>query len=367
MRLALDGTPLLGRPTGVGRYVAGLVGGLVSLPDPPELVLTAFSWRGAADVAVPGGARWSGRRLPARLLQAAWAHGPLPPVEWLAGSCELFHATNYVLPPLRRAVGVVSVHDLSFALHPDTVTRQVLRYQELVPRSLERAGAVLTLTHATADEVADHYHLDRSRVRVARPGVGPEWLATARPDPARLLADHDLPPSYLLFVGTQEPRKNLPVLLEALRLLERDGVHHPPLVLAGPAGWGPPVDTTALAEGSVRRLGWVADEVLRDVVAGAAALIFPSRHEGFGLPPLEALACGTPVVSSDLPVLREVTGEHATYAAVGDAVALAERLIDVLADDGGAPARTARRAHASTFTWERCAREARQAYVAALA
>lgn len=362
MRLALDATPLLGSPTGVGRYVAGLVSGLVALPDPPEIVLTGFTWRGVPSTA-PAGTRWSTRRAPARGLQALWSRLDWPPVELLSGPCDVFHATNYVLPPTRGAAGVVSVHDLSFAEHPDTVEAQVLRYQRLVPRGLARAGAVLTLSAATADEVADHYRLDRSLVRVARPGVGPEWFATSQPT-ASWLHEHGLPSSYLLFVGTQEPRKNLPVLLEALRVLQREGVDHPPLVLAGRAGWGPAIDDSGLLPGSVLRLGYVEDDVLRTAVAGAAALVFPSRHEGFGLPPLEALACGTPVVSSDLPVLREVTGAHALYAAVGDAADLAARMVDVLADDSGTAGRLARQAHARTFTWERCAREAMSAYQA---
>ena len=360
MRLALDATPLLGRPTGVGRYVAGLVQGLAALPDAPELVLTGFSWRGIPDHA-PAGARWATRRAPARGLQALWSRVGWPPVELLSGPCDVFHATNYVLPPTRRAAGVVSVHDLSFALHADTVTPEVLRYQQLVPRGLRRARAVLTLSEATADEVAEHYHLDRSLVHAARPGVGTEWFATPPPTNA-WREEHGLPPSYLLFVGTQEPRKNLPVLLEALRLLQRDGVEHPPLMLAGPAGWGGPVDDSDLLPGSVRRLGYVDDEVLRGTVAGAAVLVFPSRHEGFGLPPLEALACGTPVVSSDLPVLREVTGDQALYAAVGDPADLAARLLDALADPSGTPGRLARQEHARAFTWERCAREAMAVY-----
>lgn len=363
MRVGVDATPLLGPRTGVGRYVAGLLAGLAELgrsghlADPLEVALAGFTWRGRS---LPDGASLAGRPVPARALHAAWSHTRVPPLEWLGISCEVFHATNYVLPPSRRAAGVLSIHDLSYELHAGTVDARVARYRTLVPRALARSAVVLTLTEALAEEVAAFYRLPREQVRAARPGVDPRWLATPEPD-AAWRRTHHLPPDYLLFVGSAEPRKNLPVLLDALRRL---GPAALPLVLAGPAGWGPPLDLTGLPAGAVHRLGYVDDTTLRSVVAGARALVYPSRHEGFGLPPLEALACGTPVVSSDLPALREVTGQHASYVPVGDVDALAAALVSP-GDEPRAPARAARRAHAASWTWRRCATEALAAYAAA--
>lgn len=156
-----------------------------------------------------------------------------------------------------------------------------------------------------------------------------------------------LPSSYLVFVGTLEPRKDLATLLAAHRLVQ----DAPPLVLVGPSGWGEGVDTRGCLT-----TGYLDDEALRPLVAGAAALVLPSRDEGFGLPVLEALATGTPVVASDLPVLREVAGELATYAAVGEAEAFAEALRSVLADPGD---RAARQARAADFTWALAAQRTR--------
>lgn len=345
MRLALDGTPLLGRPTGIGRYVSGLLSGLVALPDPPEIRLTAFSLRGTNPPAPPG-SEWHYRRFPARVLQESWARTAFPPVELLTGRIDVFHATNFVLPPTRTAAGVVSVHDLSFDRHADTVDANVLRYRTLVPRGLKRAQAVLTLTEATAVEVRERY--GHERVMVARPGVDPLWFAPQ-------VAGEGLPSEYVLFVGSVEPRKNLPVLVEALRRMDDP----PPLVLAGPSGWGPELDTTGVR---TVRTGYLDDAQLRRVMAGASVLAFPSRHEGFGLPPLEAFACGVPAVVSDLPVLREVLGGLATYVPVDDVDALADGLQRALEAPGDA---ASRRTHAREWTWERCATEALAAYRAA--
>lgn len=358
MRVVLDASALVAPRTGVGRYVEGLLGGLLALPTPPDLAVAAFTLRGDRPAV---GAPWVGPRVPAGALHAFWRRGPLPTVEWLTGRADVFHATNYLLPPLRHAAGVVTVHDLSFLLHADTVSPGVLRYQREVPRALRRAAAVLTVSHSVRAEVIEHLDVPPDKVHAVHLGVAKEWFDTPAPD-AGTRAPLGLAESYLLFVGSQEPRKGLTVLVDALAQLQDRGEDVPPLVLAGPAGWGPPVDDGRLADGSVRRLGWVDDAALRQVVAGAAALVLPSRYEGFGLPPLEAFACGTPVVVSDLPVLREVSGPLAVYARPGDPDALAEAVLAVLADDGGAVARAARRNRAATFTWQRCAEQTLAVY-----
>ena len=189
MRVGLDATPLLGPRTGVGRYVAGLAEGLAGLagPEPEELVLVPFSWRGTHDLpaAAPRGSRvrYGRRRAPARLLQAAWARLPWPPVEWLAGPVEVFHATNFAAPPTRRAAVVVTIHDLTYLRYPEMVTDASARYRQLVPRALRRGAVVCTPTAAVATEVAAEYHLPPDRLVVTPLGVDPSWRqATPRLD-----------------------------------------------------------------------------------------------------------------------------------------------------------------------------------------
>jgi len=373
MRVGVDATPLLGPRTGVGRYVAGLVEAMAELPggEPEEVVLVPFTWRGTAELprvapAAPR-VRCGRRRVPARLLQAAWAAVAFPPVEWLAGPVDVFHATNFVAPPARRAAAVVTVHDLTYLRYPEMVTAASARFRDLVPRALRRGATVCTPTAAVGAEVADAYRLPPERLVVTPLGVGPAWRIAVPADPAWLAAN-GLPERYLLFVGNREPRKNLPTLLAAYRELLADpgpgGV--PPLVLVGPAGWGEALDLAGLPAEAVRTPGYLAEDDLARVVAGAAALVFPSWYEGFGLPALEALACGTPVVATDLPALREVLGDQAELVPPGDAAAMADALARVLGDPGGEPARAARRARAAAFTWAACAQATLSAYRRAL-
>jgi glycosyltransferase involved in cell wall biosynthesis len=352
MRVGLDATPLLGVRTGIGRYTADLLAALA--PGPDELVATAFTLRGRGGLRVPQGVRVRARPVPARLLQEAWARGPFPPVELLTGRLDVFHATNFVLPP-SRAAGVVTVHDLAFLRLTSTVSAASGRYRALVPRSLRRAGVVVTPSRAVAEQLREAYaaELGSTPVHVVPHGVDPAW-STATPPGAGLRTRLRLPGEYVVFVGTLEPRKDLRTLLAAHRLLP----DAPPLVLVGPPGWGEQVDVA----GAVTP-GFLPDDDLRQVVAGAAALVLPSLDEGFGLTVLEALAAGTPVVASDLPVLREVGGAAVAYAPVGDPEGFAAALSEVLHSPGD-PA--VRRAQAAGSTWARSAELHRAAYAAAL-
>jgi glycosyltransferase involved in cell wall biosynthesis len=352
MRIGVDATPLLGARTGIGRYTLSLMTALAAGPD--EVVATAFTFRGRGGLAsvVPPGVRVAARPAPARALQELWARSEWPPVELLAGQVDVFHATNYVLPPLRRARGVVTIHDLTYLRHPETVTSATARYKALVPRSLQRASAVVADSASVADQVREEYDVQVPLV-VAPLGVDPAWFS-AQPPTDALRSRLGLPSSYLVFVGSLEPRKDLRTLLAAHRLM----VDAPPLVLIGPPGWGEQVDVTGCITP-----GYLSEDDLRSVVAGASALVLPSLDEGFGLPVLEALAAGVPVVATDLPVLREVGGTVTSYAERQGPASFAAALEAVLSDPGDA---ALRREHASAFTWERCAALTREAYQLAL-
>ncbi|MCA1188850.1 glycosyltransferase family 4 protein [Saccharopolyspora sp. 6T] len=347
LRVLLDGTPLLGRRTGIGRYTASLSAelGRMSDVDARAIGFTARGWR-ALRGAVPPGVRATGVPVPARAVRALWTRAPFPPVELLAGTVDVVHGTNFALPPAVRAGGVVTVHDLAFLDEPAEAEPG---FADLVRSSVRRAAVVCTPSAAVADSVAERFGLPRQDVVVTPLGVDPEWFDAV--PPGAELHRLGMPDEYFAFVGAEGPRKGVEVLLRAhdRRL--------PPLVLAGPG--------EARQTGKVLRTGYLPEPELRSVVAGARALVLPSRDEGFGLPALEALACGVPVICSDLPVLREVTGGLAEFVPHGDAAALRAALQRAAAAAPDPAAVAARRAHAARFTWRGCAAATLHAYARA--
>jgi glycosyltransferase involved in cell wall biosynthesis len=363
VRLALDATPLLGQRSGVGRYVTGLLHGLAE--EAPELRprLTLFSVRGQLPSDLPAPARRAPGRFPARLLRPLWARTPLPPVEVLTGRVDVFHGTNFVLPPTARAGGVVTVHDLAFLRFPDTVTGDVAHYRTLVPRALRRARAVVTVSEAIAGELRAEYGAGLPRLVVAPNGVDAEW-AGAEPASDGDLQRLGIPHRYLLFVGNLEPRKNLGTLLRAHAAARGQDPSTPPLVLVGPAGWGDRWQGTAPDPRDVVLAGYLSGPDLRRVVARAAAVCMPSRYEGFGLPVLEALAAGRPVLASDIPAHREIAAAQATLLPADDVDAWAGALA---APEAAAGTEAGRRAHAAAYTWRRSARAHLEAYAHAAA
>jgi glycosyltransferase involved in cell wall biosynthesis len=353
MRIALDGTPLLGATTGVGTYVRGLLDGLTGLGISPVAVPFTLR-RGSRPAGLPEEVSWRHVRVPARLLQAAWSRTPFPPVETFAGRVDVFHATNFVAPPAVRAASVVTVHDLTFLRHPEWVTPDVARYRRLVPRSL-RSGrtVVVTPSEAVADEVREAFGLPEDRVVATPLGVDQAWGEATPPDPDWLASRH-LPADYVVFTGAREPRKNLNTLLEA-HSRARSAGPVPDLVLVGPSGWGA---HSAAERPGVHVTGWLDREELVSVVAGARASVLPSHYEGFGLPVLEAMAAGTTVLASDIPAHREVAGGFARLIAPTDTDAWAAALLSLDRTD---PDPAARR-WALSHTWIQCAHRTVAAY-----
>lgn len=353
MRVTLDGTPLLGERTGIGRYVQELVAALPAAaaehrPD-AEFRVTTWSARRHRVPDLPAGVRQVGPRVPARLLREAWLRSEHPTAELLGARGDVVHGTNFVVPPTRRARAVVTVHDLTY-LDRRTVAPTDAAYAELVPRALRRGAHVVTPTAAVAAAVRDQYSLADDRVDVTPLGVDEPWFA-AEPADAAWRAGRGVPDDYLLYVGSAAARKNVGTLVAAHRALTGGGRGGPALVLAGPAGAAPRPD----AHPGVVAAGWLADDELRRLVAGARALVLPSSDEGFGLPVLEALAAGRPVVASTIPALTEVAGPHGFLAPAGDADALAGAIAAALAAPDGPDDRDARRSWARRWTWRGCA------------
>lgn len=370
MRVALDPYPLFGRRTGVGTYVLRLAEALLRQPGGPELVLPTASLRPPQPPAMLARAHHHHVRVPFRLVQALWDHVSFPPAEWLVGrDLDVFHATNFVAPPLRRTPVVTTVHDLSYERYPRAVDERVQQYRRWVPRTISRSRFVICDSRATAAEVAERYDLAPEHVVAIPLGVDRSWREASDPTPG-WLRSHGLPDRYLVAVGAAAARKRIDLLVAAHRRARWEDDAVPPLVLVGAA---PPLAAeTAAASGDIVLAGHLDEDALQTVVAGAVALVFPSAYEGFGLPLLEAMAAGTPVLASDLPVHREVCGPHATLVDLDHveqpeeaADRLSRAIVDVARATSDPAALAAARAWADSFTWERTAAATMAVYEAA--
>ena len=301
--------------------------------------------------------------LPRRALYDSWHRLRAPSVQRLAGPVDIVHATGGVVPPSGRAALVATVNDLAFLSRPEWFTRRGVRF---ATRGFElaraQAAVVIAPSRSTADDLAAH-GVDRERIRVV-----PLAAVEASPGAAEIGAVRDrygLPGVFALWVGTAEPRKNLAGLLRAA---ERTATAVP-LVLAGPDGWG--LDAEALASRAacdVIRLGFVPQEELPALYAAARVFVYPSLMEGFGLPVLEAMAQGTPVVTSAGTATEEVCDDPASVVDPTDADALAAAIDAVVIDDAEHSRRSASaRARAAAFSWSATAAQVRIAYEEACA
>jgi glycosyltransferase involved in cell wall biosynthesis len=367
IRVAVDATAVPGRLTGAGVYAARLLEGLGGCDD---LEVEAFCAPGSAGVlAAPGvrlrPVRVAGAGRPARI---AWTQLLAGRAARRAGA-GLLHGVHYELPLRAGLPQVVTVHDLTLLTHPEWHEAGKVRYFGwALRRAVAAATRVLCVSATTAADLADRLEVPGDRVDVTPLGTDLEPASEERV--ADLRARHGLDGPYLLGLGTVEPRKDLPTLVRAFAALAGELPHR--LVLAGLAGWGSGALAEAVAASGVADrvllTGYLPEADKAALFTGADVFAYPSRYEGFGLPVLEAMACGTPVVTTTGGSLPEVAGDAAWLVDPGDTDALAAALAKLATDPAARQAAAARgRDRAATFTWDRCAAQTVAAYHRALA
>lgn len=366
----MDYRAALRERTGVGEYVHELARALVTpVPGqhPDTVVLFTSSWkdRPSPDLATQlPGAEIADRRLPVRVLTWAWNRLEWPPVEWLSGPCAVVHSQSPLLIPSSGAAQVVTIHDLDFLRHPENVDAEMRRdYPVLARHHAARADAVVVSSDYAAGEVTRELGLPRDRVHVCSPGT-PDWAPAIA---AQQLVHRG---HRILFVGTLGLRKNVGTLLEAYaRLVNQDG-DVPPLTIAGrrtpdAARWEARAQDPPL-RGRVEFTGYVDAARRLELYADARMLVLPSYEEGFGLPVLEAMACGIPVVISSRGSLPEVAGDAAEPVHPDDAEGFTSRMRALLDDETAARAAERGLAQARRYSWAQCATSARATYRAAI-
>ncbi len=284
---------------------------------------------------------------------------------------QLLHV-QFVAPPIARLPVVTAIHDVSFEDIPGLFARPTeMRLKLTVRLSARRSAAVITISEFTRSRISHHYGIDPKRIVVTPLGVDAFWRPVAADDAERHLSSLALPDRFVLAVGNLHPRKNIPRLIRAVAAARAQGAGNVHLVLAGQRAWRvADVDAAidaADGHGWVHELGYVSAETLRALYSIAHLVAYPSRYEGFGLPVLEALACGAAVVAANAAAIPEVAGEAAILVEPMSTEAIAEGLLRASTDEGlRARLRAAGPARAKAFTWDRCAEGTVEAYRLAL-
>jgi glycosyltransferase involved in cell wall biosynthesis len=361
--LAIDYTPAYEQGGGIGRLTRELIAALARLDDDHAYRLFVMGAGRKPLPALPGDSfTWRGTRITPKWWARVWGRAQLPlPVESITGRVDLYHATDFLLPPtLPGTRTLLTVHDLSYVRVPDSANPSLRAYLDaVVPRSARRADHVLADSQATKDDLTALYGLPPEKITVILSGVDAHFR---RVEDESVRARYKLGSRpYIFAVGTVQPRKNYIRLMGALAKLRADGWDGM-LVIAGGKGWlDDPIyralDDLGLRD-HVHLIGFADDADLPALYSLAAVTAFPSLYEGFGLPIIESMACGTPVVTSNVSSMPEAAGDASLLIDPLDVEALAGALARLLTDEA-LRADLIRKGYAQArrFTWERSALE----------
>lgn len=371
MRIAIDLSPAIHQKAGLGRYARTLAEHLIALDHANEYIAFAYG-RFAPDALSPALRALPRASIPLDVRpwrMGVWlGHALGVPLDRVLPRVDLFHATEHLLPPLKNAKTIFTLHDLIFHFFPAyhlPLNRWFL--VNAMPHFLRRADAIIAVSECTKRDAITIYHLPPEKITVIYEGVNPalrpetslERIAAAR---ARFAKNQP----FIFFVSTIEPRKNIPALVDALRVLRARGFTHR-LLIAGRKGWlyqsvFEHAKKTGM-ENAVDFLDYVDDADLPALFAACDAFVFPSLYEGFGLPPLEAMACGAPVICSNTSSLPEIVGDAALLVNPRDVGALANAMERVITDRALRDELRAKGLEqAAKFSWEHAARETLAVY-----
>jgi len=357
MKIAFDAYHALFQSGGIARYARGLISAIAKIQKNDDLVLfyNRFCETGKPWKPSYGNPRIKQALVPRRLLQGVWETFKWPPVEFFCGSIDVFHGLHFVLPPVRSAHRVLTVHDLTYLKFPEYFLNRDLNecgYKRELPRSLALADAVVAVSQKTREDLIEILKIPPGKVSVIHEGVDSHFFKhMAGKEAKKIRALYDLAPPYMVFlVGTPEPRKNLVKTVMAAR----QAAPHLTLVLIGPQK-----PLKLLLNGDIHNIkftGIVHEEHLPALLSGAQMSLYPSLYEGFGLPVLESMACGVPVITSSRGALPEVAGDAALLVNPESLASIAGAISELIDDDVlQNRLKVAGRKRATEFTWQKTA------------
>ena len=363
MRLIVDAQPIYGQRAGVGAYVYEVVKRLPGILAEDEIRLVLF--RFLKKEPIPEGILGNNvtiayhKFFPRKLLEGGMKAGIPLPFPWFSGDGDAFLFPNFVSYPTRGRPSALIVYDLSYHRYPKMAERKNKAFlSRFVPPSLKRATAVITISEFSRREISEIYGVPPEKIHIAYPGVDSgRFRPMENSEKIRdTLNKYSLPSDYLLFIGTLEPRKGITPLLEAYQTW--NSPDKPPLVLVGKRGWGDlPLLEKALS-GKIPGVfipGYIVQDDLPVLLSQARAFVYPSDYEGFGMPVLEAMACGVPVVCGSCPSFPEIGGELLFSCQASDPNALRSAIEKAVFHPPSPDVLREGIRRAKSFTWENTA------------
>ena len=361
MRIAIDARLVSYAMGGISQYTVRLVKALAGLRTSDE-ILVLESQKGGGEAVWPDTVR--------RITMVTPPHNRFEqitlPMELLRTNIEVLHSPDFIPPFRRRYRSVITVHDLAFLRFPHLLTAESARYYGQIGKAVKSADQIIAVSNSTKQDIQDLLRVDPGKITTVYSAAAPECRPLSEQEKQERRKSLGLPERYILFVGTLEPRKNLPTLLEAIPAVWKE--HRIPLIVVGGKGWlfertFMTADRLRLTSDQVRFVGAVPSAQLADYYGCATCLVMPSLYEGFGLPALEAMACGTPVVVSNVSSLPEIVADSGLLVDPQDVTGLAETLIRLIADVNLQKALgQAGLQRAATFSWKRAAMETLAVY-----
>jgi len=381
LEVVVDATPIAPKPSGVGYYVANLIYSLHTLQKTEDFCLgVAYQ---------PGLKKWLKRDLsfptelshypnlhllplPVKLYNLLIATSYQPALSYFEkyfGYPDIIHGTNYSVYPSKKSLKVANIYDLSFIKYPQYIDNVVKTYNKRIKRCLQWTDLILTISESSKKDIVEYLEVLPEKVHVTplASRYYPDYLLKHAVNESEKSIDYNFSVPYLLFVSTLEPRKNITTLIAAFNYLKQKYKIEHHLVLIGQKGWQYEPIFQAIAsspyQNCIHHLNYLSDELVALFYSKADVFVYPSYYEGFGLPVLEAMTLGAPVVTSNTSSLPEVAGDAAILVDPNDFISLAEAILNVISDRQLRSDLIAKgKARANLYSWERTAKETLQAY-----